>query len=512
MLSPLLRGQQQERITQWISLSAYVGNVLFAMNIQSTLSGTFIKTIAISIVFIVSFLWSWLVPAHVVLAEKMPNPGFHHSISSQFQEVQHYFNQGLLLIYGLNGEAAMETFQAAIAVDPNCVLCYWGIAYALGGFKSTNLEPHRKQLVATALQQAIAHQSYASPAEQAWIQAFYDAFQGVTSVVTAMEKIVSQYPNDPDAATLLAMILMDQVKWQLWTVKGELTTIGHRILLILEGVLGKYPNHPGALHFYIHGVEPQHPEWGIPAADRLRTLSLNVAHLVHMPAHIYVRVGRYADALSVNQQAMAIAAQSASHYPSTSLFSYAYLPHNYHFQWHLAMVTGQKKLAEETAQQMVDLVDRQLVRQPGYGTLQHFLALPLYTKLQFGQWDEILTQSPPPIDLMYWRGVWHYARGSANLSRGKGEAALQEWHQLCHLIHHPDLNPITMWGVNSASDLLKIAAAVLRAKIAVQYHDWHRASLMFREAIDREDALKYDDPPAWTTPVRQLMKEVYDSP
>ncbi len=453
------------------------------------------------------------------LAAEMPAvaaAGYHHAISRPSATVQRQFDRGLLLIYGFNREAAARVFQTAVSLDPDCAICYWGMAYAIGAAGSGGMDQPRWQAAQVAIQQAISHSEGASPAERSWIAALARAYADGEATpqtaqrdyIQAMRTVVAEDPTDPDAATLLAAGLMDSVGWQVWSPTGELTSVGREVVTLLESVLQRYPHHPGALHIYIHAVEAQHPEWAIAVADRLRQLDLDIAHLIHMPSHIYLRVGRYADAIAVNQRAIAVADQTASDYAPTDVFAYAYRPHNYHFLWSIAMLTGQSALATQTAQQVAALVDQQLVRQPGYGTLQHYLALPLYTLVQFGQWEQILSQPPPDADLAYLTGVWHYARGRAQVGMGNLAAARQSWQQVRQLANSPALVGVTLWEVNRAADLLHIAADVLAGEMAAQQQDWPTAIQWLQQAIAREDALLYDEPPPWPSPVRRSLAAV----
>uniref|UniRef100_B8HKX4 TPR repeat-containing protein n=1 Tax=Cyanothece sp. (strain PCC 7425 / ATCC 29141) TaxID=395961 RepID=B8HKX4_CYAP4 len=447
------------------------------------------------------------------------HPGsYHHPISTQSQLVQRYFDQGLVLAYGFDYERAFHSFESAVKLDPDCAICYWGMAYVLRPNLLNTRMDHASILTSwDALQQAIALIETASPAEQAYIRALAQRHSAQTEVdrtalkrsyANAMEQVAHQYPDDLDAATLYAESLMDLSAGDYWEADGQLKPIGRKLLGLLDAVLERNPEHPGALHFYIHVVEKQHPEWGITIADRLRALQIPTGHLLHMPSHIYLRVGRYEDAILVNQQATERDRANAQIFPQSGIYTLAHRLHNLHFLWYVATLSGQQEQALTAADQIVKLIDTQVVRQPGYGAFQHYLMLPLFTLLRFGMWREVLHQPAPDLDLIYPTGIWHYARGMAQLARGDGEAAREELEKLQAIAANPTLNEVTLWGINSTADLLQISTKVLSGELAAKQGKTAQALALLKQAVQLEDQLSYDEPPSWPLPVRPSLAAV----
>ncbi|MGB3571423.1 MAG: hypothetical protein WBA01_05225, partial [Phormidesmis sp.] len=280
------------------------------------------------------------------------------------------------------------------------------------------------------------------------------------------------------------------------------------VLNTLKSVIERYPDHPAALHFYIHAVEKEHPELGIEVADRLRDLVPAAGHLVHMPSHIYIRVGRYHDAVVANLKAIAADESYATQCHAQGLYPVGYMPHNHHFLWFSAVMAGQRDIAMEAAHHTAMMVDKTLMREPGYGTLQHYASIPLYTLVRFEQWDEILAQPAPDADLAYPTAVWHYARGMAFANKQQIQAAAQELETLAEIVESPALEGVTIWDINTTRDLLQIARAVLSGEISVQQGDLDGAIANLQRGVALEDALNYDEPSPWYSPVRQKLGAV----
>jgi tetratricopeptide (TPR) repeat protein len=439
---------------------------------------------------------------------------YHHPISSRNPQAQRYFNQGLILAYGFNHAEALRSFQQAAALDPNCAICYWGMAYVLGPNINAVMEDSAVPTAWDAIQKAIALSPHASEKERAYIAALAARYtpQPVSDRVAlnlayakAMGDLSQRYPDDLDAATLYAEALMDTTPWDYWQADGTPKPEGAVIINTLESVLKRNPDHPGALHLYIHAVEAERPQLAAQAADRLRALNIQTGHLVHMPSHIYIRVGRYQDAIVANQQAAALDAHYAHQHHPKGIYRIAYMPHNYHFLWYAAVMSGQQEVALQAARQTADLVDRALIREPDYGTLQHYSIIPLYTAVRFGLWDRILAEPAPDTDLLYARGVWHFARGMALVANDRPKAAAQELAQLKAITVNPDLEKVTIWGINKTSDLLNVAIPVLAGELAARQGNWQEAIAQLKIGVEREDRLNYDEPSPWYAPVRQNL-------
>lgn len=441
----------------------------------------------------------------------------HHEISTSSKLAQRYFDQGLILAYGFNHAEAARSFRAGAELDPNCAMCYWGLAYVLGPNINAAMEEDAVPEAWQAISKAVELSSHATAQEQDYIKALAKRYNNqVTTDRTALDlayaqamaELVQRYPDDLDAATLYAEALMDTTAWDYWQENGKPKPETIKILATLDSVLERNQQHPGANHFYIHAVEAQHPELGIAAAERLGDLVPRAGHLVHMPAHIYIRVGRYHDAVVANQKAIAADRDYITQCHAQGLYPLAYMPHNQHFLWYAATMSGQSEVAMTAAQQTAAMVDQKLIREPGYGTLQHFSVMPLYTLVKFGQWKEILAQPSPAEDLKYPQGVWHYARGMALAAQGKLEAANQELKALSAIASDPELESVTIWDINTTASLVQIATQVLAGEIAFQQGDYEQAIKALEAAVVLDDELNYDEPDPWYSPVRQSLGAV----
>jgi tetratricopeptide (TPR) repeat protein len=443
---------------------------------------------------------------------------YHHPISTSVPLTQRYFDQGFILTYGFNHAEAARLFREAARLDPNCAMCYWGIALVLGPNINAGMDTEVVPEAWQALQNAIALSPQASDKEQAYIQALAkrysldpnaDRAALNAAYADAMREVRDRYPDDLDAATLYAEALMDKSPWQYWTPEGEPKPETQELLATLDSILEKNPNHPGANHLYIHTVEASpYPERGIPSADRLANLVPGSGHLVHMPSHIYIRVGRYHDAAIANQKAIKVDQDYLSKCHEQGIYPLAYIPHNHHFLWASASLEGQSQLAIESARHIAAMVDKTMMRKPEYASLQHFYSIPLYTLTRFGQWDEILEEPAPAEDLKYPTGVWHYARGMAFIGKGQLLEAAQELEQLQAIATDSSLENLKIWEINSTYSLLQIASQVLGGELAAKQGDYENAIAQLQTAVNLEDQLNYDEPETWYYPVRQSLGTV----
>ncbi|GAB4536281.1 MAG: hypothetical protein Tsb0014_23890 [Pleurocapsa sp.] len=438
----------------------------------------------------------------------------HHPITTQSPEAQRYFDQGLILAYGFNHAEAARSFRQAIELDRDCAMCHWGLAYVLGPNINAKMEDDAIPESTSAMTEALKLAKNSSEEEQAYIQALATRYSNQPvedrssfdrAYAAAMEKVVQSYPDDLDAATLYAEALMDTMPWDYWTEQAKPKPETDKVLTTLESVLQRDSNHPGANHLYIHAVEAVRPEAGIAAADRLGSLVPGSGHLVHMPSHIYIRVGRYHDAAVANEKAIAVDRDYVTQCHAQGVYPLAYMPHNHHFLWFAATLEGNSKLATEAAKNVAEMVDSEMMRAPGMGTLQHFSIIPLFTDIRFGQWDEILATPQPATDLKYPTGIWHYARGLAYTAQGNITQAETELQQLNTLANDRELETVTIWDLNTTQNLLKVASEVLTGELAAQQNDYRSAIAHLQTAVELEDALNYDEPADWSTPTRQYL-------
>ena len=453
------------------------------------------------------------------LAPLLDGMGSHrHSIATDVPLAQRYFDQGLVLAYGFNHAEAARAFREALRLDPACAMCAWGVALVLGPNINAAMDPAGAPEAWAALETARVLVEDGAERERAYVAALARRYAPQppesraaldAGYADAMRELARRYPDDLDAATLFAEALMDTTPWDYWTADGEPKPVTKEILAVLEAVLAKDPDHPGANHLYIHVVEAVHPERGVAAADRLGSLVPAAGHLVHMPGHIYIRVGRYHDAEVANERAIAADASYESQCHAQGLYPLTYVPHNYHFLGAAATFAGRGKVALEAARHIAAHADPAMMREKGFGTLQHYWATPLYTLVRFGRWDEILAEPQPPGDLLYPTGVWRYARGMAGLRKGRLADGDAELAALRRIAADPGLEGVTLWDINPTRSLLEIAAEVLGAELAAARDDFDGAIAQLESAVRREGELRYDEPPPWPFPVRHTLGSIF---
>ncbi|BAZ12469.1 TPR repeat-containing protein [Calothrix sp. NIES-4071] len=457
---------------------------------------------------------------HSQTAPLLKNLGaYHHPISTKSELAQRYFDQGLILTYAFNHDEAARSFRTAAEIDSSCAMCYWGIAIVKGPNINAAMEADAVPEARLALQKAIELSKNVTESEKGYIQALAQRYPSEEiladrksfdiAYANAMRELHERYPTDLDAATLFAEAVMDTFPWDYWAADGKPRKETVEVLNALESVLKRNPDHPGANHLYIHAVEASpNPERGVQSADRLRNFATGAGHLVHMPSHIYIRVGRYQDAVIANQKAIAVDKEYMSQHKASGLYPLAYMPHNHHFLLASATMSGQSKLAIAAARDTATMADEKQMRVTGYETLQHYYAMPLYTLTKFGKWDEILKQSTPAPDLKYPQGVWHYARGMAFQGLGQLQQATQELEELRKIAEYPSLEKVTIWNINSAADLMQIASHVLAGEIAAKQGNYTKAIDHLKQGVALEDKLNYDEPATWYSPVRHLLGAV----
>lgn len=441
----------------------------------------------------------------------------HHEITTDVPMAQRFFNQGLVLSYAFNHAEAERSFREAARLDSECAMCYWGIALVLGPNTNATMDPENVPPAYAALQQARHYADGASEKEQAYIEALSaryaeqppeDRSSLDQAYADAMRDVAQRYPDDMDALTLFAEALMDTTPWDYWTDDGAPKEKTKEILATLETVMERAPEHPGANHLYIHAVEAVHPQRGVAAADRLGDLVPGAGHLVHMPGHIYIRVGRYHDASLANEQAIAADESYTTQCHAQGMYPLVYMPHNHHFLWAASTMEGRSEVALRAAEHMAAHQDQKKMREAGYETLQHYWITPLYALTRFGKWDEILRTLAPEEDLVYPTGVWHYAQGMAFTRKGQLDKAVQELEALQAIAANPVLESVTVWDLNTTAHLMKIATEVLAGELAAAQGDYDRAIAHLQAGVSLEDALNYDEPSPWYHPVRQILGAV----
>jgi tetratricopeptide (TPR) repeat protein len=394
---------------------------------------------------------------------------------------------------------------------------YWGEALVLGPNINAPMAAENVPKAWDALQQALKHLNHETPRHRDYILALAERYAEAPpddrsaldqAYAEAMRGLAAKYPDDYDAQALLAESLMDTTPWDYWQKNGEPKEITRDLLRTLERVLARRPNHPLANHLYIHAVEKEHPQWGEACADRLRDLVPGAGHLVHMPAHIYIRVARYEDANAANERAIDADQAYIAQCHAQGLYMLGYVPHNHHFLWFGKAMTGESQDCLAAARHVREHVDKEKMREPGLGTLQHFYTLPMWTYIRFCMWDEALGEEKPAADLTYPTAVWHFARGMALARTGQAQLAQAELDELNKFAADKSLKDVTIWEINTTYDLLQIAEQVLAAAVAEAEGDLLTAEARLRRAVELEDALNYDEPPTWFIPPRQLLGAV----
>lgn len=442
----------------------------------------------------------------------------HFKITTDSELTQKYFDQGVTLAYGFNHEEAFRSFEEAARLDSSCAMAYWGMAIVLGPNINLPMDQASVSTAYEAAQKAINLLDNETKKEKDWIAALSRRYSKEklenrsnldSAYADAMRKLAEKYPDDPDINTMFAESIMDLHPWDYWIKSGKAQPWTPEILSTLEKVLKINENHIGANHLYIHAVEAsKNPAIGLTAADRLRFLVPGAGHLVHMPAHIYIRTGKYHEGSLANQRAVKSDEEYINQCNQQGFYPLAYYPHNYHFLWATATLEGDSKTAIDAALKTSTRPPDSLMDLCGYKTLQHYSVIPLFAYVTFGKWDEILKYKAPEEARPYPQGVWHYARGMAFLGKNILIDAEKELSALENLKDNSEADKLDIWGINSAGALLKIGYEVLAGELAAKRKQYNLSVAHLKKAVEMEDKLRYDEPPTWFYPVRQNLGAV----
>jgi tetratricopeptide (TPR) repeat protein len=434
------------------------------------------------------------------------NLGSHHkSISTKVPATQQYFDQGLRFVYGFNHAEAIRSFKQAADLDSTCAMCYWGIALAYGPHVNAPMDSASGVAAYAAVQKALALKSHATAPERAYIEALAKRYEANpptdrarldTSYSGAMEQVANTYADDLDAATLYAESLMDLRPWNYWKPDGTPYPGTNEILRQLQRVISRNPNHPGACHYYIHAVEAVNPAAAVPCAERLADLMPGEGHMVHMPAHIYIRVGRWNDAVRANQHAIHSDEVFIEGQRPAGVYPLAYYPHNIHFLAFASTMAGRSAQAIEASTTLTSKVNLDAARQ--VGLLQEMLPYHVLTLTTFGKWDEVLAEPLPPADIRFSYAMAHYARGVAHAAKGQWPEAQTALDTV------KAINAATPEGADGKT-ALSIAVYALSGEIATRRGDVDAGTTHFREAAKLEDAGLYFEPPKWYYPIRHSL-------
>jgi len=442
----------------------------------------------------------------------------HHPITTSDPDAQRYFDQGLVIDFAFNHAESARSFRAAQALDPECAMCFWGEALALG--PNINVTSNGKAVMGdgertaafAAIEKAVALKGNASQQEQDYIDALATRYDGDPTsqrgpldiaYMNAMRGLYHKYPTDDDAASLFAESIMNTMPWDYWVDAESPRPLTAEAIEVLETVLARSPAHPMAIHLYIHAVEASsNPARAEGPADTLRHLVPGAGHLVHMPSHIYWRVGRYADASAANVLAAEVDEAYIAACNAQGFYPAAYYPHNIHFLWAASSMEGKSEIAIEAARKVAANVQIEMVE--AFPGVEFFKTIPLLALTQFGRWDEILAEPAPPAGHDYSNGIWHYVRATAFARKGELDAARAEQTKLAALKTSTKVEFLDTIQY-PATRLLDIADHLVLGEIAMGENDHAGAIGHFEQAVGVQDELPYTEPPFWYYPTRHTL-------
>ncbi len=443
---------------------------------------------------------------------------YHRVIDTKDPGAQRYFDQGMVLAFGFNHAEAIRSFRAAQKLDPECAMCFWGEALATGPNINVTakgkaiMSPAEQEAAYAALEKAKAVSAGKPQIEQDLIAALATRYSPTPvedrdaldrAYATAMGELSEKYPADDDIASMYSEAWMNTMPWNYWsdstTPRPEIVPV----IASLEETIARNPTHPLALHLYIHAMEASAtPEKAEKAADTLLTVAPGSGHLVHMPAHIYWRVGRYNDAAKANVDAAKVDEDYIAQCNAQGFYPAMYYPHNIHFLWAASSMQGQIAVSIDAARKVAANVRLEQIDE--FPTVEFFHTIPLLSLVQFGKWDEILAEPQPREDLAFSNAIWRYARGVALANKGDLKGAKAEQALLVPLKAN---DKVMFLDGNDypASQLLAIADSLLLGEIAQASGDMKTAVARFTEAVAGQDALPYTEPPFWYYPTRQSL-------
>lgn len=438
------------------------------------------------------------------------------AVGTRSARAQQFFDQGLRLTYAFNHAEGHRSFLEAARLDPKCAMAYWGQAYDLGPNINDPLpDADRRRSAWEALELAGKYAAGAGELERDLIEALtvrYSADPDADlaslneAYREAMAGVARKYPDNPEVLTLYADAIMNTMPWNYWDQAGNPMAHTLEAKAALEKAIGLKPDHPGAHHYYIHLMELPDPDKAVSSAETLETLMPAAGHMVHMPSHIYIRVGRYNDAVRVNQLAIAADEDYISQCYSQGLYPLSYYPHNIHFLWSASSLIGQSETALAAARKTAEKVPDGEMAEMHF--LQDFAATPLLAYLRFGKWDQILTFPAPRAEIKHLNLMRHYARGIAFVRKGNLKEAREELDALEAMQADTALATIVATANNASNRIAGVAQAVVAGEIAAAAGEYTQALTHLERAVALEDALTYTEPSAWHIPPRQNLGAV----
>lgn len=443
---------------------------------------------------------------------------FDRKVSTRSEVAQRYFTQGLALVYGFNHAEAVRSFQEAARHDPKLGMAYWGEALATGpNINDMATEEERERAAYAAARKALENKAGMSEVEQALIGAIAVRFsdpegknreERLSAYAAAMEEVFKRFPGDADVATLYGSAVMDTMPWNYYTKNGETKPEMVKAIAALEHAMQLAPRHPGAHHYYIHAVEASPtPDRGVPSADILGGLMPGAGHLVHMPSHIYIRVGRYSDATEANIRAIQADEDYITQCRVQGIYPAAYYPHNVHFLTASLSMEGRSAEMIEAAKKVGHHHGDDMMNMPGFGFPHLLHTIPTFTDIRFGRWKEVLA-APRPENSAFHLAIWHYARGLAHVAQGRPDDAARELATLRKLAADPELDKLLIFDINSLGAIARIGVDVLEGEIAAARKRYPDAIAALQRAVEKEDALLYNEPPDWPIPPRHNLGAV----
>ena len=437
----------------------------------------------------------------------------HHPVSTRNPLAQQFFDQGLRFIYAFNHDEAARSFGHAAELDPKLAMAYWGVAEAVGPNYNDPADPDRYKHAHDAVQKAVDLSADASPSEQAYIAAMAKRFpadpnsdlkKAAEDYHDAMRQVATQFPDDLDAATLFAESGMNLHPWGLWHQDGTPEAGTEEIVSTLESVMKRDPNHLGAIHYYIHSVEASNnPERALAGANKLAALAPGAGHIVHMPAHVYIRTGDYEAAVKTNEQAAEVDRTYIKATGAQGIYPMMYYSHNLHFVAMCGAMNGRYTEARKNADLLVANVGPHVKDMP---PLEGFMTIPVAVEIRFHHWNELLKMPAPDPAMKTASVFWHFGHGLALAGTGKVAEAEAEYKIVSDAEAATPPDVIFQMPINNkAKDIMKIAEDVLGAKVAMAKKDQAGAIAMLRQAVAIQDTLKYGEPPDWFYPVRESL-------
>ena len=439
-----------------------------------------------------------------------------YEISTKSAKAQQFFNQGLRLTYAFNHAEAHRSFLEASRLDPTAAMAFWGQAYALGPNINDPLpDDERKNSYNDAIKKATNSLNTATQKERDLIEALSHRYSTDLSkdvaelniaYMKAMEKVVKKYPDDANIQTLYAASIMNTTPWNYWNKEGNPQPDITEAKAALEKAIEIDPDNPGAHHYYIHMVELPKPDLGVPSADRLGELMPSAGHLVHMPSHIYIRVGRYKDAVEANQKAILADEDYISQCYAQGMYPLGYYPHNIHFLWSAASLLGASDIAIDAAKKTAEKVPVGEMKEMHF--LQNFAATPLLAYTRFGKWNDILTYPKPNDDIKHLKLIWHYSRGIAFIKKNNLKEAKEELDAIQSYITDPDMETNMATGFDPGTMIAELAYEIVSGEYAFANNNVDTAIEHLRKAVEIEDNLTYNEPSAWHIPPRQNLGHI----